>query len=71
MGFALVDGVGHLGGGGILFIAPLIHTLIGSLSTTTGSIVIFLTIDAYLLAAAIIAQFGPATRQKRLDEVSP
>ena len=38
---------------------------------TTGSIVIFLTIDAYLLAAAIIAQFGPATRQKRLDEVSP
>ncbi len=71
-GFALVDGVGHLGGGvGILFIAPLIPTLLASLGATTGSIVIFLIIDAFLLAAAIIAQFGTATRQKRLDEVSP
>jgi putative MFS transporter len=71
-GFALVDGIGHLGGGvGILLIAPLIPTLLSSLGATTGSIVIFLIIDAFLVAAAIIAQFGPATRQKRLDEVSP
>ena len=71
-GFALVDGVGHVGGGvGILFIAPLIPILLSSLGTTTGPIVIFLIIDSFLLVAAIIAQFGPATRQKRLDEVSP
>jgi MFS transporter, putative metabolite:H+ symporter len=71
-GFALVDGVGHLGGGvGILFIAPLIPTLLASLGATKGAIVIFLIIDAFLIAAAIIAQFGIATRQKRLDEVSP
>ncbi len=71
-GFALVDGVGHVGGGvGILFIAPLIPTLLSSLGTTTGPIVIFLIIDAFLLVAAIIAQFGTATRQKRLDDVSP
>src|SRR5437764_8096942 len=71
-GFALVDGIGHLGGGiGILFIAPLIPTLLASLGTTTGPIVIFLIIDAFLIVAAIIAQFGTATRRKRLDEVSP
>jgi MFS family permease len=47
-GFALVDGVGHLGGGvGILFIAPLIPTLLASLGATTGSIVIFVIIDAF------------------------
>jgi MFS transporter, putative metabolite:H+ symporter len=63
-GFALVDGVGHVGGGiGLLVIAPLIPTL-GILST-------FLLIGGCLVVAAIIAQFGEATRLKRLDEVSP
>ena len=71
-GFALVDGVGHLGGGvGILVIAPLIPGLLMSLGHTTGPVVIFLIIAAFLIVAAIIAQFGTATRQKRLDEVSP
>jgi putative MFS transporter len=71
-GFALVDGVGHVGGGlGILVVAPLIPVLLSSLGKTTGPIVIFLIIDAFLVAAAIIAQFGTATRQKRLDDVSP
>jgi putative MFS transporter len=71
-GFALVDGIGHLGGGvGILVIAPLIPTLISSLGLTTGPIVIFLIIAAFLIAAAIIAQFGTPTRDRRLDEVSP
>jgi putative MFS transporter len=71
-GFALVDGIGHLGGGvGILFIAPLIPTLMSSLGGTTGPIVIFLIIAAFLIVAAIIAQFGSSTRNKRLDEVSP
>ncbi|HEX6479007.1 MAG TPA: MFS transporter, partial [Ktedonobacteraceae bacterium] len=71
-GFALVDGIGHLGGGvGILVIAPLIPTLLSSLGLTTGPIVIFLIIAAFLIAAAIIAQFGTPTRDRRLDEVSP
>lgn len=71
-GFALVDGIGHLGGGvGILVIAPLIPSLLSSMGLTTGPIVIFILIAAFLIVAAIIAQFGAATRSKRLDEVSP
>ena len=71
-GFALVDGVGHLGGGvGILFIAPLIPSMLSSMGLTTGPVVIFVIIAAFLIVAAIIAQFGVATRRKRLDEVSP
>ncbi|WP_112433451.1 MFS transporter [Thermogemmatispora tikiterensis] len=63
-GFALVDGVGHLGGSvGLLVIPPLIPTL-GPLST-------FLIIAGCLIVAAVIAQFGTATRLRRLDEVSP
>src|SRR5216684_5439266 len=71
-GFALVDGIGHLGGGvGILVIAPLIPGLIASLGRTTGALVIFVIIAAFLILAAIVAQFGTSTRNKRLDEVSP
>lgn len=71
-GFALVDGIGHLGGGiGILIIAPLIPTLLSSFGLTTGPIVVFVIIAAFLILAAILAQFGVATRNKRLDEVSP
>lgn len=63
-GFALVDGIGHVGGGiGLLVIAPLIPTL-GPLNT-------FLIIGGCLVVSAIIAQFGTSTRLKRLDEVSP
>jgi MFS transporter, putative metabolite:H+ symporter len=63
-GFALVDGVGHLGGGiGLLFIAPLIPQL--------GPLDALLLIASFLVLAAIIAQFGAATRSRRLDEVSP
>jgi hypothetical protein len=52
-------------------ILGLIPNLVASLGPTTGSIVIFVIIAAFLIVAAIIAQFGIATRQKRLDEVSP
>lgn len=63
-GFALVDGIGHIGGGvGILFIAPLIPTM--------GPVLTFLVFGAFLVVAAGIAQFGVATRDRRLDEVSP
>lgn len=63
-GFALVDGIGHIGGGvGIIALAPLFPTL--------GPVVTFLILGGFLVVASVIAQFGTATRQKRLDEVSP
>ncbi len=63
-GFALVDGVGHLGGGvGVLLIAPLIPHL--------GALRAMLLIGGFLVLAAIIAQFGTATRSRMLEEVSP
>ena len=63
-GFALVDGIGHIGGGvGVILIASNIATL--------GAIGTWLVIGGCLVVAAIIAQFGTSTRDKRLDEVSP
>jgi MFS family permease len=63
-GFALVDGIGHVGGGvGIILIAGNIATL--------GTIGTFLVIGGCLVVAAVIAQFGTSTKDKRLDEVSP
>ncbi|MBO0682198.1 MAG: MFS transporter, partial [Candidatus Dormibacteraeota bacterium] len=63
-GFALVDGVGHLGGGvGQLVVAPLIPVL-GPLSS-------MLLISAFLVISSGIAQLGTGTRNKRLDFLSP
>jgi MFS transporter, putative metabolite:H+ symporter len=63
-GFALADGVGHLGGGvGMLLIAPLIPGL--------GVLASMLLICGFLVLGAIIAQFGISTRSRALEEVSP
>jgi MFS family permease len=63
-GFALVDGIGHVGGGvGILLIAGNVAAL--------GAVGTFLVIGGCLVVAAIIAQFGTSTSKLRLDEVSP
>src|SRR6185437_15501360 len=64
-GFGIVDGIGHVGGGiGLVAIAPLLPDL--------NPVEAFLLISAFLVVAAIIAQFGlPATRGKQLDIVSP
>ena len=63
-GFALVDGVGHIGGGiGVLVIAN--H--VGSMSVLGA----LLLISAFQIVAAIIAQFTPHTRGRDLDRVSP
>ena len=63
-GFAMVDGVGHLGGGvGLLFIAPLIPEL--------GALGALLLISAFLVLGAAIGQLGTRTRGRILDEVSP
>jgi MFS family permease len=71
-GFALGDGLGHLGGGvGILLLAANIPNLLAHFGTSNGPLVILLLICVGIVVAAILAQFGPATRAKRLDEVSP
>jgi MFS transporter, putative metabolite:H+ symporter len=63
-GFALADGVGHLGGGvGLLLIAPLIPNL--------GVLASMLLICGFLVVGALIAQFGISTRSRVLEEVSP
>ena len=63
-GFALVDGVGHIGGGiGVLAIAPILPHL-----STLGAL---LLISGFLVVAAILAQFTPHTRARNLDHISP
>ena len=63
-GFALVDGVGHIGAGiGVLVIGP--H--VGSMSVLGA----LLLISAFQVVAAVVAQFAPRTRGRDLDQVSP
>ncbi len=63
-GFALVDGIGHIGGGvGLTFIA--------SLTSKLGPLFTFLLISIFLLMAACLAQFGTPTKGRRLDEIAP
>ncbi|WP_102223526.1 MFS transporter [Acidimangrovimonas sediminis] len=63
-GFALVDGIGHLGGGfGIMVIAPLLPrmSVLGALMLVSG----------FLVVAAVLVQFTLHTRNRHLHEVSP
>src|SRR6185437_5714364 len=67
-GFGIVDGIGHVGGGvGLLFITATVLPQLGSMQN--GALYAFLLIGAFLVVAAIIAQFGIRTRGKRLDAV--
>ena len=64
-GFAMADGLGHLGGGiGLIIVGALVtsgYPILG----------LFVIIAMFQIISAIIAQFGPKTANKRLDEVSP
>lgn len=63
-GFALVDGIGHIGGGvGMLVLVPFMPTL--------GPVGTFLVLGGFLVVSSVVAQFGISTRARRLDEVSP
>jgi MFS family permease len=63
-GFALVDGVGHFGGGiGVLLIVPLIPHL-----TVLGA---FMLIGGFLVLAAVLAQFALNTRARHYEELAP
>jgi len=69
-GFALADGLGHLGGGiGLIIVGALLSIMTkGSMQSI---LVLFIIIASFQIISAIIAQFGPRTANKRLDEVSP
>jgi MFS family permease len=63
-GFALVDGVGHLGGGiGVLVIAPIIPDM-----SVFGALML---VSAFLVVAAVIGQLGIDTRNRRFEELAP
>ena len=67
-GFALADGVGHLGGGiGLIAVAAVISLLL----PVFGTIGIFLVVALFQTISAALAQMGPKTANKRFDEVSP
>lgn len=69
-GFGIVDGIGHVGGGvGLVVIANSVLPNLGS--QQNGVLYAFLLIGAFLVVAAIIAQFGISTRGKRLDVIAP
>ena len=64
-GFAMADGLGHLGGGiGLIIVGALIASGLPILA-------LFVIIAMFQIISAIIAQFGPKTANKRLDEISP
>ena len=64
IGFALGDGIGHLGGGvAVLAVGPIVASL--------GGWGFFLLLGGYYLAAAGVSRLGIQTRNKRLDEVAP
>lgn len=63
-GYALSDGIGHVGGGvGLLIIVPLLGQL--------GPLPAFLLIAAFLVIAAILVQFGVSTRKETLEQIAP
>ncbi|MEX0428775.1 MFS transporter [Nocardioides sp. DS6] len=63
-GFALVDGVGHIGGClGIVALAPALPHL-----NATAALVL---VTLGMVVASVLAQFAPSTRGRVLDEVSP
>lgn len=63
-GFALVDGIGHIGGGvGMLVLVPFMPTL--------GPVGTFLVLGGFLVVSSVVAQFGISSKARRLDEVSP
>lgn len=69
-GFALADRLGHLGGGiGLVIVGSLLSFLKAGFSSSL--LILFSVIASFQIISAVIAQFGPRTANKRLDEVSP
>lgn len=63
-GYALSDGIGHIGGGvGLVIIVPLLGQL--------GPLPAFLVISGFLIVAAVLVQFGVSTRKETLEQIAP
>jgi MFS family permease len=63
-GYAISDGIGHVGGGiGLILIVPILGQL--------GPLPAFLLIGAFLVVAAILVQFGVSTRKETLEHIAP
>jgi hypothetical protein len=61
----MADGLGHLGGGfGLIIVGAL-------LASGQSILALFVIIALFQIISAGIAQLGPRTANKRLDEVSP
>ena len=64
-GFAMADGLGHIGGGiGLIIVGAL-------LSSGQSILALFVIIALFQIISASIAQLGPKTANKRLGQVSP
>ncbi|QKQ99010.1 MFS transporter [Metallosphaera tengchongensis] len=72
-GFALTDGLGHIGGGiGTVVIASLIASLVAGGISTGLAVEVFLLIALFqVISAGIAVGLGHNTSNKRLDEISP
>lgn len=72
-GFALCDGVGHIGGGiGTIAVASFISSLLSSGITKGLAAEVFLLIALFQVISTIIAiSIGHKTANRRLDEISP
>ena len=63
-GYAISDGIGHVGGGiGLVLIVPLLGQI--------GPLPAFLLISAFLVVAAVLVQFGVSTRKETLEQIAP
>lgn len=69
-GFALSDGIGHLGGVIVPYIFSAMVVLTVSNVVATGSR-FFILLGILEIVAAIILLFGPRTTKRRLEDVSP
>jgi len=69
-GFALSDGIGHIGGivGPLLFSTLVVTTAAEVIPSATTFFVLLAVISA---AAAVVLLAGPRTSRKRLEEISP
>lgn len=72
-GFALCDGVGHIGGGiGTIAVASFISSLLSAGITKGLAAEVFLLIALFQVISTIIAiSIGHKTANRRLDEISP
>jgi Arabinose efflux permease len=72
-GFALTDGIGHIGGGiGVVVVASFITALVSSGVSTSLAVEVFLLIALFQVISTVIAvALGHRTANRRLDEISP